>query len=199
MRKRTHQESGFTLLEIMLVIFLMGMTVSGVVMTLSSANGDNELKQQANRFVGMLELAEEEALVRSLEIGIVIDDQAYQFAYLNDKNRWQAFEQSAFFNKVDMPEAISLSFELAGLKAEGGFLGNKTLFDDKKLFEDDDGLFEDKKKAEKITPQIYIYSSGEVTDFSLTMSSFDADSGTREVTIKYNEFGELVIGQVTDQ
>lgn len=199
MRSRIHQESGFTLLEIMLVIFLMGITVSGVVMTLSSASGDNELKQEAARFVGMLELAEEEALVRSLEIGIVIDDQAYQFAFLNDKERWQAFEQDSFFNKVELPEAISLSFELAGLKAEGGFLGNKTLFDDKPLFAEDDGLFEDKKKAAKITPQIYIYSSGEVTDFSLTMSAFDADSGTRELTIKYNEFGDLVIGQVHDQ
>ena len=37
MQDRTHQESGFTLLEIMLVIFLMGMTVTGVIMTMSSA------------------------------------------------------------------------------------------------------------------------------------------------------------------
>lgn len=199
MNTRTHQEYGFTLLELMLVIFLMGMTVSGVVMTLSSASGDNELKKEAMRFVGLIELVQEEAMLRSLEIGLVIDEQQYQFAFLNDKNTWQAFDDGSFFSTVVMPENITLSFELAGLKAENSFLGSKTLFEgDDSLFDNDEGLFGDKEEAVKLNPQIFIYSSGEVSDFSFTLSAFDSDTGTRSVTIKFNEFGELEIGIVGD-
>ncbi len=200
MKFRAHQESGFTLLEIMLVIFLMGVMVSGVVMTISAAGADSQLKKEAARFVGILELAEEEALLRSLEMGLIVEDNQYEFVYLdNDDSRWKVFTESKFFTQITLPEEMLLTLELAGLKAEGSLLGDRKLFsDDDGLFEDKGGLFGDEEQERKIEPDVYIYSSGEITDFSLTLSYFDSDLGDRSITVKFDEYGELVIDPVRD-
>ncbi|WP_392340431.1 type II secretion system minor pseudopilin GspH [Moritella marina] len=200
MNTRTHQEAGFTLLEIMLVIFLMGMMITGAVMTMSSAGPDRQLKQAAARFIGVLELAEEEALLSSMEMGLVIEAQQYQFVYLDDNDRWSALDDSKFFAKQALKEDIQLSLELAGLKAEGGFLGSRKLFaDDDGLFEDDDGLFEGGDKKDRIEPDIYIYSSGEITDFTLTFTYMDVDLGDSLVKVQFDEYGDLMINSTADE
>jgi len=200
MKIRTHQEAGFTLLEIMLVIFLMGMMITGVVMTMSSSGPDRQLKQAAARFIGVLELAEEEALLSSIEMGLVIEAQQYQFVYLDDNDRWSALDDSKFFAKKELKEDILLSLELAGLQAEGSFLGSRKLFaDDDGLFEDDDGLFEGTDKKDRIEPDIFIYSSGEITDFTLTFTYMDADLGDSAVKVLFDEYGDLMINSMADE
>jgi general secretion pathway protein H len=199
MKFRAHQESGFTLLEIMLVIFLMGVMVSGVIMTMSTAGADSKLKKEAARFVGILELAEEEALLRSLEMGLIIEDNQYKFVYLDDDSHWKELTESKFFTQITLPEEMLLTLELSGLKAEGSLLGDRKLFsDDDGLFEDNGGLFGDKEQERKLEPDVYIYSSGEITDFSLTFSYFDSALGDRRITVKFDEYGELGIGPVRD-
>lgn len=201
MKSYARQQHGFTLLEIMLVILLMGVVVTGVVITVSSAGADSHLEKEAKRFVGILELAEEEALLQSQEMGVIITDSEYQFVRLDENDRWQPLSDSKFFSQVTMPEAITLSLELAGLSAEDSLLGDKKLFEnDEGLFEDNGGLFEDEneKQQRKLTPDLYIFSSGEVTDFELTMNYYDGDLGDRQITIKFNKFGALVITPVTD-
>jgi len=201
MQDRTHQESGFTLLEIMLVIFLMGMTVTGVVMTMSTAGPDKQLKQQAARFIGVLELAEEEALLSSIEMGLVIEEQQYQFVYLDDNDKWSAFTDSKFFAKKQLAEeGILLSLELAGLKAQGSLLGERKLFaEDESLFEDNGGLFEGDDKDTRIEPDIFIYSSGEITDFTLTFTYMDADLGDTSIKVQFDEYGKLMINSTADE
>jgi len=199
MQDRTHQESGFTLLEIMLVIFLMGMVVTGVVMTMNTAGPDRQLKKEAARFIGVLELAEEEALLSSIEMGLVIEEQQYQFVYLDDNDRWAVFENSKFFTKKELEEDMLISLELAGLKAEGSLLGDRKLFaDDDGLFEDDGGLFEGDKKETRIEPDVFIYSSGEITDFTVTFTYMDADLGDSSVKVSFDEYGKLMINTTTD-
>ncbi|MFT5807066.1 MAG: general secretion pathway protein H [Moritella dasanensis] len=199
MQDRTHQEAGFTLLEIMLVIFLMGIMVTGVVMTMNTAGPDRQLKQEAARFVGVLELAEEEALLSSIEMGLVITEQEYQFVYLDDKDRWTAFTDSKIFSKKELKEDMILSFELAGLKAENSFLGSRKLFeDDEGLFEDKGGLFEDDDKEARIEPDIFIYSSGEISDFTLTFTYSDADLGDSSIQVQFDEYGDLIINSTVD-
>ncbi|MFT7682807.1 MAG: general secretion pathway protein H [Moritella dasanensis] len=199
MQDRTHQEAGFTLLEIMLVIFLMGMMVTGVVMTMNTAGPDRQLKQEAARFVGVLELAEEEALLSSIEMGLVITEQEYQFVYLDDKDRWTAFTDSKIFSKKELKEDMILSFELAGLKTENSFLGSRKLFeDDEGLFEDKGGLFEDDDKEARIEPDIFIYSSGEISDFTLTFTYSDADLGDSSIQVQFDEYGDLIINSTVD-
>ncbi|QUM86812.1 type II secretion system minor pseudopilin GspH [Moritella sp. 28] len=199
MKNRTHQESGFTLLEIMLVIFLMGMMVTGVVMTMSSSGPDKQLKKEAARFIGVLELAEEEALLSSIEMGIVIEEQHYQFVYLDDNDKWSAFNDSKFFVKKELQEDMLMSLELAGLKTEGSLLGDRKLFaDDDGLFEDNGGLFEGDEKDERIEPDVFIYSSGEITDFTLTFTYMDADVGDSSIKVQFDEYGKLMINTTMD-
>ena len=199
MQDRTHQEAGFTLLEIMLVIFLMGMMVTGVVMTMSSAGPDRQLKKEAARFIGVLELAEEEALLSSIEMGLVIAEQEYQFVYLDDNDRWTAFTDSKWFAKKELGEDMLISLELAGLKAEGSFLGSRKLFaDDDGLFEDKGGLFEGDENETRIEPDIFIYSSGEITEFTLTFTYMDADLGDSSIKVQFDEYGDLMISSAVD-
>ena len=200
MNNRPYQESGFTLLEIMLVIFLMGVMASGVVMTMNAGGADAELKKHASRFVGLLELAEEEALLRSLELGLVIEDQSYQFVYLDDKDKWQALTEDKFFTEVTLPDDMQLGLKLAGLKAESSLLGSHKLFadDDDSLFEDNGSLFADEDDSVRLEPEIFIYSSGEISDFQLTFSYIDTSLNDRTIRVAFDEYGSLQVEVIND-
>ena len=200
MNNRPYQESGFTLLEIMLVIFLMGVMASGVVMTMNAGGADAELKKHASRFVGLLELAEEEALLRSLELGLVIEDQSYQFVYLDDKDKWQALTEDKFFTEVTLPDDMQLGLKLAGLKAESSLLGSHKLFadDDDSLFEDNGSLFADEDDSVRLEPEIFIYSSGEISDFQLAFSYIDTSLNDRTIRVAFDEYGSLQVEVIND-
>lgn len=155
------RQQGFTLLEIILVMALMALVVSGVMLTVSSAGPEKEVQRQAFRFKVAMTLALDRALLTGQELGLVVTDDGYQFV------RWQEFEwQPISDDKALAPferdEEIDMELELS---LEGLPWQQET------LFESDDGLFEelfqDEEEEKKLMPQVFIYSHGEFTDFNL--------------------------------
>ena len=68
----SRQQAGFTLLEMMVVVVIIGIIMSFA--TLSIGGGDrraDELKREAQRFMALLELASSEAIKRCAAILIV--------------------------------------------------------------------------------------------------------------------------------
>lgn len=180
---------GFTLLEIMLVLLLMGMVSVAVVMTLpNSVNNENSSQWHAQRFSTLLQFAEDHALVNNRELGIEFDQQHYTFAvYDLKKKKWQPFEDSRISGQVELPDTIKADYKLSGSvwdeieqEAEDPFLEKEYLVEIK-----------GKKKEIKITPQVYIMSSGEVTPFTYQFS--EIENNTQVSTVKVSMSGEIEI------
>ncbi|WP_332308863.1 type II secretion system minor pseudopilin GspH [Salinimonas marina] len=85
---------GFTLLEVMLVLLLMGLATSVVIFNGFSTDKTEQLEQQARRFQVLTDMASDYAVMNQQQLGIRIDPQAngYFFMALDEDNRWQQLE-----------------------------------------------------------------------------------------------------------
>ena len=155
---------GFTLLEIMLVLILVGMVSVGVVMTLpNSVHLDKTSQWHAERFSMLLQQIEDQALISNLELGIEFSEQSYQFTFYDLKQKkWLPFHDSQISNIIQVPLSISTEYILSG-----------SVWDE--IDQEDDNPFidskylvsvQDNEREVEIHPQVFIMSSGEVTPFS---------------------------------
>ena len=69
---------GFTLIEVLVVVVIIGITLSFAVLTVSS--GEDEVETEARRFAALVKLAGEEAVLRSRELAVEVQRSGYRFA-----------------------------------------------------------------------------------------------------------------------
>ncbi len=141
-----HRVSGFTLLEVMVVIFIMATLTSLVLLaTGDSERGDRELRREADRLALAMDLASEDAMLRTLELGLVINREGYRFVML-ESSEWRDYGSgNRALRAHRLPEGLDVVVESEGFNAE--------------LTEEDDGT----------NPQIIFLSSGEVTPFIIRL------------------------------
>lgn len=140
------RNAGFTLLEVMVVIFIMAILTSlALLATGDGERGDRELRREAERLAITMELASEDAILRSLELGLVINREGYRFVVL-ENNEWLNYGgANQALRPHQLPEGVDVIIESEGFEAE--------------LAKEDDTT----------APQIIFLSSGEQTPFVLRL------------------------------
>jgi len=166
-RKNVKAQLGFTLIEVMLVILVVGVMVSVVQNNFTSNKSEEVLKEESARFAGIFDIASEYSMLNNIEIGVVIESESYQFVGY-DGVSWVEIPEQDALTKIDLPEGVVIALELEDLPIEEPlfFDAESIKFEDPE--EDEFSLESDKEKAKKIIPQIYILSGGDITPFSLT-------------------------------
>jgi len=164
--------SGFTLMEIMLVAFLMGLAAMMVVPNITS-NDVGKLEHEARRFVALVELLSEEAIMSGKDFGLLIDKNTYQFLQLDDSEHWQVVEEDKLFKEIDLSQLAKLDLKIDGFN----WTGEDSKGNDLDLFTDDffedDFIEEDEEK--KLLPQVFLFSSGEMSAFTLSFELIAAE------------------------
>lgn len=186
-------QQGFTLLELMLVFFLMAMVSVGVMMTLPSlSNSQDGVQWQAQRFSTLVQFAEDEALISGLQLGLVFTEKSYQFVFYDyESKHWQALENTQIQNKVALPETLSLQYSLSGIEWD------ELDTEDQDTFLTDEYLvnIEGQEQTVDLKPQVYLMSSGEVTPFTVTLSEDDSDANVRAISITVSTTGNVTISE----
>ncbi len=187
------QQQGFTLLEIMLVIVLLGMIALAVVMTMpNNILKEKDLKWQAQRFMTLLAFAQDEALISGQEFGIVLDNDQFEFAlYQHDKKKWLASTNERVKGTVQIGEYIRMSHELTGS------IWDEIDQQDEDVFIDPSYLvqIEDDEEEKPLKPQIFVMSSGEVTPFTLTFTLEEAEQ-TQALTLTVDSTGATKLSEI---
>lgn len=186
-----HNVKGFTLLEVMLVLVLMGMISVGVVMTLTSSGNTAQSSQwHAQRFSTLLQLAQDQALILNTEFGIEFNEQGYTFAFYNfSKRQWQPLVNSQINGYITFPDNISAEYNLVG--NVWGELEQAQKKADSDTFVEQSYLvnIDGQTRQSSINPHVFIMSSGEVTPFSYQFSS--TENVSRKVTVKVGMSGQV--------
>ncbi|EWH11234.1 general secretion pathway protein H [Catenovulum agarivorans DS-2] len=174
-------QAGFTLLEVMLVMVLMAVILSSVSLSFDIRSDYDKVKEEARRFQAALQLAADYGLLNNLQLGVIVKKNQYQFLIHNGDD-WQTISEDKTFAPYDLEEGFELELTLGELSWMEDYDAEEGLF----ASTDDEDDEDDKKK---LIPQIYLFSSGEITPFTLQFS----------YTPPYASFAEQIILNVEAQ
>lgn len=161
----TKRQQGFTLIEVMLVMVLIGLIVSAVTFNPLNNRPEDKLEDASARFTGIFNVAAEYGLLNNIELGLIVKKSGYQFVAYNG-TRWQPISDQASMSEVELPEILEIRIELDDLPIDE----KNEFLDAKSLFDEEDDFRGKKEKEEKLLPQIFILSGGDFTSFKLIFS-----------------------------
>jgi general secretion pathway protein H len=170
---RLTKKAGFTLLEVMLVLVIMGLATSAVVLSYTGESGQDRLKKQSQRLQVVFNMASDYAVLNQRQLGLRVeeDDNSYYFMLLDEQEDWQKLDLDKTFAKHTLPELFSLELSLTDLpwETESNFFSSGVF--DEELSVSNEGVEIGNEEEKKLDPpQIFIFSSGEITPFSITLA-----------------------------
>lgn len=182
---------GFTLLEVLMVIALIGLIVSVVQFNFSVKRPEETLEKASYKFATLFESAANYGLLNNIELGLYIENNTYQFLGF-DGVKWSEISSQDWLTEQTLPEGVVVKLALEDLPIEEPLLFDSSVFTDEDnnflSFDDDeksDQNSKDKnaKPVKPLIPQVYILSGGDITPFSLTfkfseLASFNDDIAT---------------------
>lgn len=180
-------QQGFTLIELLLVALLMGLMATAVLLSVNIAGGDKRLEEAAQKFSALSEMALEEAVLSSRDLGIVFEQQSYQFVELVEQ-RWQPLQDPLYKQQQLTGYRFEVTVEGFPWQPQQSDFSTETLFEDDEFFESQD---EGKKL---LTPQVLLLSSGEVTGFELIISD-NRQQEPQQITINASGLGVFTLGK----
>ncbi len=140
--------AGFTLLELMVVLVLVGIIFSFAMLSMGGDDVAELMEQEARRLETLLTLASDEAIIRGEELAIRFGEDGYEFMVLATGG-WQT-ANDGLLKGYRLPPGIELYLDVS---------------------EDLPVPDEQEERDGTELPQVFILSSGEMTPFSVTFNS----------------------------
>lgn len=187
--RRASQQRGFTLLELMAVVFLIGVVVAVATVSVGSGSRAQQVHASARYLYNAMALALEEAIVTQSQIGVRFDvdgmagEQVYRYQWLvydAAARQWRELPADVI-EAQPLPEQLELLVEVDGQPLIVGGEQKKDL-----LAGGEKQATGDKEKT--LQPDVYFLSSGEMPAFSLTLQDTLSDA---RYTITGNLLGQL--------
>ncbi len=201
---------GFTLIEIMLVIVIIGCATGIIVLSIPggpSPKLGNDLAEESQQLAATIQVMSEQATQQGRTIGLHISDHGYQFMIRQqttaanedtvaqstsqaldtlpdwDHQVWQPYTSEKLRTAGEFDEKVSLALTLDGLQLQE---------EENRLGRSNPQWFDTENQLEAKTPQILLLPSGEITPFSLTLEELGSNS-TLYRQIKGQENGQITV------
>jgi general secretion pathway protein H len=171
---------GFSLLELLLVLVIVGLIVSIAGLSVSSGSRPYIVEGSVRVFADVAEYAMDEAQLAGADMGLLFRQERdrrndyYSYEWLQRRSSgWEVLpqEQDAF-GRREFPQALELRLEVEDGAAEL------------------EGELEDQGERD-LQPQVIFYSSGETTPGILTL--LDADTGDILWEVEWDLLGRMTL------
>jgi general secretion pathway protein H len=176
-----HKRSGgFTLIELMVVVLIIGLVAATVVLSVGVTGRDTELEREGERAFALLNYVREKAQVQTREFGLFCNDSMYEFVTFDPRRSvWRSVDEDDALRQRTLPEGLKLR-----LVIEGREVVLKRAEDQAR----EDALKDKDKKERDRIPHIMLFSNGDLTPFALTLERADAG---RSITMASNDQGTI--------
>ncbi len=196
---RPMQASGFSLLELLVVVFIIGILATMFTLSVGLLGSDSELDKEINRLRALIELAREDAVTQGHELGLHFYPDSYEFAVyqedfvdyydpddeVQDQSEWIVLSLGTLLKPRQLPAGIVIELEIddrdivlknkqeTQLEAENNARNpNRVRIDERDPYR----------------PQIWLFSSGDISPFAIRFRREFANEG---VTLQYSEDGSV--------
>lgn len=146
-----HQGAGFTLLEVLVVVVIIGVMTTLAVLAIGSRSLDDRLALEARRLHELMVLAADEAVLQGAELGFVQTADGYGFLVLRD-GKWIPLEDAGPLRARPLAPPFYLELRVDGRRVAP--------------------LRADDARAE-LKPQVLLLSSGDATEFTLDLRALE--------------------------
>jgi general secretion pathway protein H len=160
--------AGFTLIEILVVVLIIGVVSAGMLLAVSLTGRDRELEREGERLYTLLKYAREQAELQTREYGILFQEDGYEFlAFDVQRGLWRSVAEDDALGARKLPEGLDV----------------KLIVEARPVV-----LRRPQSDAEKL-PQVMIFSDGDLSSFAATL---ERDGGRRSITVTEDDKGQLV-------
>lgn len=159
------RRAGFTLLEILVTMVLIGIIMSFALLAIRGGSAGEQLEEETRRLHALMRLARDEAVVQSRELALVVRETGYEFQVLGEEE-WAGVEGDRLLRARDFPEGTEVELVIEELPVDL------------------------EAQEEQQPPRIFVFSSGEMTPFEISLRVEDEGPG---FYLRGNLLGELEI------
>lgn len=214
--RRAARAAGFTLLEILIVVLIIGVVTAGMLLSMSFAGKDTDLETESKRLLSLMDYAREQSELQTRDYGVFFGEHGYEFVvydvrtgawrqvFEDDELRERTLPSGLEFKLVVDARPIVLRDNMAvpsskppsgsqpqpgegAPKSEGSSADPKAGSSaDSDSGSDSDS---DSDSGKAFAPQVMIFSSGDLSSFSITL---ERASAGRSITLNENQDGDIV-------
>lgn len=159
---------GFTLIELLVVVAIIGLVSAGILLSLNLTGRDPDLQRESDRLFTLINYAREQAELQTREFGILFQEDGYEFlVYDAPLERWRSVLEDDALRARKLPDGLGVQL----------------------VVETRPVVLRRPVDAHDRTPQVMIYSDGDLTAFAV---SLERDGGVRSVTVAQDDHGQIV-------
>jgi general secretion pathway protein H len=179
---------GFTLLEILVVIVIVGIIISVATIAVGVLGRDREMQDQAERLWAVLQQAKEETELQGFDLGMRVDAGSYDFVRFDARTQsWIPVADDDLLASRTLSEGLRFRLWLEG--RETVLTENLDATREEEAAQDNESeraednaikaeTVEERRRRER-PPQIMILSSGDVNSFELHLERDGSDARWR--------------------
>lgn len=105
---------GFTLIEILVVLIITGITVGFALMAFGDFGASRRIAMAGDQFANTLRLAQQQAILESSTLGIVVKNGRYQIYRYQPKEGWQPIARKGMFAAQHFPAQAVIQLKVSG-------------------------------------------------------------------------------------
>ena len=164
----------------MVVVVIIGVVIAGMLISLGATGRDSQLEQERDRLSALIDYVRERAALQTIEYGLRCDSRGYRFVLYDTRAAaWRIDPLDDSLRARTLPAGLEIA-----LTVEDRPIVLPPPADPKG------------KEPLDLTPQVMLYSSGELTNFKLRLSR----TGTgRSALLTGTVTGKLEVGDILEQ
>jgi len=169
---------GFTLMEIMVVVAIIGLVTAGVLIKFAGNSRDTELDQEAQRLDALFDYVREQAELQTRDYGFRLNETGYSFVVFDVLgNQWRPVDEDDALRDRELPSDVKTELAVEG----------RTVVLKRKKSE---------KEIDDFAPQVMIFANGDLSSFELSLQRKDAEGRARLYTDDDTNIRLLLPGEV---